>query len=308
MNIEQTRTRLYRLSVVMNGVVAPVFLAAVLLFGETTEPIVQWPTELIQLFTTGLPATLIAAGLKFPVRAAMLGVVMGAIFWMNRMVKLEDDEQAFRTWFCSSTAASPKRTARIVAGIAAIWWMVLVLVLLALTLLPPVFSGSSEAVAARGEELGVCRETGPPCIRASGPRRLGRDETVEVTVVAKRKRNETGLLLEKGGIYKARFIESIGWRDHDHIAKARGVEFEGWIRYWVKVMEWLRPYPQGDWFQLIGRIDYGRDVFPILDQQCPGKFFTFQAPEEGELVLLVNDVIYGNNGGFLVVEIGVGSD
>lgn len=312
MDIERTRKRLYRLSVVINGL-ALGFLFAVLCFGGATEPIVQLPAELVQLFAPGLPATLVAAALKFPVRVTLLVVVMVAIFWMNRVVKLEDDEQAFRTWAGIPTAAPPKvfvpsLTARIIAGFAAIWWLVLVVALLALTLLPPVPSDSSEAVAARGEEMGVRRETGPPCIRASGPRRLGRNETAEVTVVARRKRNETGLLLQKGGTYKARVIECTGWRDGCYIATPRRVEFEGLTPYWVKGMEWLRPYPQGEWFQLIGRIDHGRVVFPILDQENPWEFSTFQAPEEGELVLLVNDVIYRNNGGFLVVEIGIGSD
>lgn len=321
MNIERTRKRLYRLPIVINGM-ALGFLAAVLLFGQATEPIVQWPADLIQFFTTELPAAFIAAALKFPIRAALLVVLMVAVFWMNRVLKLGDDEQAFRIWFRTwsgiSTAAPPKvfvpsLTARIIAGFAAIWWLVFIAALLALTLWPPAPSGSSEAVAARAEKMGVCSETGHPCVRTSGLRLLGRDETARITVVAKRKRNETGLLLQKGGTYKSRVIEYTGWRDGSYIATPRGVEFEGWLRYWVKGMEWLRPYPQGKWFQLIGRIDHGRDVFPLLDQTydqtSTRQFSTFQAPEEGELVLLVNDVIYGNNSGFLVVEIGgVGSE
>ena len=99
-----------------------------------------------------------------------------------------------------------------------------------------------------------------------------------------------------------------GAGESNYDAEPHGVEFEGWNRYLAKGVEWLRPYPQGAWFQLIGRIDRGRDVFPILDQQHPGEPFAFRAPEEGELVLLVNDVIYGNNRGFLTVEIRAGSD
>ena len=75
---------------------------------------------------------------------------------------------------------------------------------------------------------------------------------------------------------------------------------------WRKGWSGFGPYPQGAWFQLIGRIDRGRDVFPIFNQQ--GEPLAFRAPEDGEFVLLVNDVIYGNNGGFLTVEISVDSD
>ena len=140
---------------------------------------------------------------------------------------------------------------------------------------------------------------------ACGPRRLARGETVRVTVAARRKRNETGLLLARGETCTARFIESGGWRDGSYDAEPHGVEIEGWIGYLSKGVEWLRPYPHGAWFQLIGRIDRGRDVFPIFNQQ--GEPLAFRAPEDGELVLLVNDVIYGNNGGFLTVEISIAS-
>ena len=146
------------------------------------------------------------------------------------------------------------------------------------------------------------------CVGTCGPRRLARRETVRVTVAARRERNETGLLLARGETYTARCVGSEGWRDGSYDAGPQGVEFEGWTRWLARTVEWLRPYPQGGWFQLIGRIDRGRDVFPILDRQNPGKPFAFRAPQDGELVLLVNDVFYGNNGGFLTVEIGAGSD
>ena len=312
MDFEQTRTRLYCLSVAINALVVPGFLTAIAVLGEATEPAVQWPAEIARFFTPGLPANLVDAGLKFPVPTIMLAVVVGAIFWMNRVVKLEDDEHAFQTWLRFGAAAPPPipvpaLTARIIARIAGIWWLLPVLVLLALALGPDAFSEASEAVAAQGGKTGTSAETEPPCIGACGPHRLARGETAHVTVAARRKRNETGLLLARGETYTARFIESDGWRDGNCDAKPHDVEFEVWTRYLAKVVEWLRPYPQGDWFQLIGRIDRGRDVFPILDQQVPGEPFLFRAPEDGELVLLVNDVIYGNNRGFLTVEIRAGS-
>ena len=313
MNFETTRKRLYRLSVAINVVVLPSYLAAIAILGQATEPVAQWPVEVARFFTPGLPANLVDAGLKFPAPTIMLAVVVGAIFWMNRMVKLEDDEQAFQTWPRFGAVApppipAPARTARIIARVAGIWWLLPVLVLLALVLGAGSFSHASEAAAAQGGMTGTSAETESTCMGACGPRRLARGETVRVTVAAKRKRNETGLLLAHGETYTARFIENDGWRDGNDDAEPHGVEFEGLTRYLMKGVEWLRPYPQGAWFQLIGRIDRGRDVFPILDQQDPGKPFAFRVPEDGELVLLVNDVIYGNNGGFLAVEISVNPD
>ena len=76
-----------------------------------------------------------------------------------------------------------------------------------------------------------------------------------------------------------------------------------WTRRLAAGVEWLRPCPMCDWFQLIGRNDRGREVSPVLDRQGPRKPFVFLTPENGELVLLVNDVTYGNNRGSLDVEI-----
>lgn len=312
MDFEKTRTRLYRLSVAMDGLVLPIFLTAVAVFGTATEPIAQWPVEVARFFIPGLPADLVAAGMKFPAQAIVLALVVGVIYWMNRVVKLEEAEQEFQTWLRfrlpdSPPSPAPASTARFIARIAGTWWLLPVLVLLLLALRPTSFSDASEAGAVQSERKGTPADIESPCIGTCGLRRLGDGEMARITVAARRQRNETRLYLIKGETYTARFIGSAGWRDGDHDAEPHGVEFQGPLRYLTKGMEWLRPYPQGDWFQLIGRIDRGRTVFPILDQQDATKPFVFRAPENGELVLLVNDLIYSNNSGILTVEIRVGS-
>ena len=318
MDFKQTRTRLYRLSFAINALVAPGFLFAVAEFGETTEPIAQRPVEFARFFTPGLPANLIEAGLKFPVQTIVIALVIGATYWMSRVVKLEEDEHAFQTWQRSPAplanmawSARPAGQvppsapcARIVAVIARFWWLLPVLVLMALPL--ATFADTAKTHSTQGETLGVSSKTESSCTGACGFRTLGHGEAVQITLAAKRTRNETGLLLAKGKTYTARFIASDGWCDGDYLASPNGVEFEGWDRYFAKVAAWLRPYPRGDWFQLIGRIERGRNVFPVLDQQDPEKPFEFRAPEDGELVLLVNDVLYANNRGYLTLEIGAG--
>ena len=309
MDFEKTRVRLYRLSFAVNALVLPGFLTAVAVLGTATEPVAQCLTDIVRFFTPGLPANLIAAALKFPIQTIVLAAVVGAIWWMSRAVKLEDDEHAFRTWLRVRVTTPPlpplpvpALTARIIARIAEVWWLLPVLLVLALAR-PGWFPGASDTAAAQGTKMDASAKMQSPCIGACSPRRLARDEIVHVTVAAGRKRNETGLLLTRGETYTARFIQREGWRDGDYVAGPHGVEFEGWTRRLARAVEWLRPYPQGDWFQLIGRIDRGRDVFPILDRQDPEQPFAFRAPEDGELVLLVNDAIYGNNRGFLTVEI-----
>lgn len=310
---EKTRTRLYRLSFAINAVVVPGFLTAIALIGATTEPIARWPVELARFFAPGLPANLIAAGLKFPVPTLVLAVVVVAVYWLSRVVKREDDEWAFQTWLYFRPGGPPLHirpalSVKMIAGIASLWWLWPVLVLLVLVLLPGSLSAESGSDSDKRATMYESPKPVSSCAGAYGPRRLGSGEAALATVAAKRMRNETGLLLAKGETYSARFIEIHGWYDGDYLAAPRGVEFEGWTRYLARGVEWLRPYPEGDWFQLIGRIDHGRDVFPILDQEDPSRYFEFQAPQDGELVLLVNDVLYGNNRGIMTVEIRAGTD
>ena len=69
-------------------------------------------------------------------------------------------------------------------------------------------------------------------------------------------------------------------------------------------MEWLRPNPEGGWFQVIGRVDRSREAFAVLGTSNKATLYEFVAPEDGELVLSVNDVSYENNSGWLTIEIG----
>ena len=311
MHFERTRTRLYRLSIAINALVLPGFLFAIAAFGSATEPITRWPAEFARFFTPGLPANLIESSLKFPVQTIVLVLVIGAVCWMSRVVKLEEDEHAFQTWLRREMVdpppiPMPSRTARFIAGAAGIWWLYPILVLLLLALPPVSLSDEPKADSAARAPKSASPKPESPCTGACGLRRPGPGEVALVMVVAKRNRNPTGLLLARDGTYTARFIASDGWSDGDYLASPHGVEFEGWTRYLARGTAWLRPYPQG-WFQLIGRIDRGRDVFPILNQDDPAAPFAFRAPDDGELVLLVNDVTYGNNRGFVTVEIGTGS-
>ena len=57
----------------------------------------------------------------------------------------------------------------------------------------------------------------------------------------------------------------------------------------------MRPFREGAWFQVVGRIDRHRDVFAVLGTEDTGKPHTFTSPASGQLVLLVNDAIYCNN-------------
>ena len=148
-------------------------------------------------------------------------------------------------------------------------------------------------------------ETVAGCDRLHNLCQLANGEKVRVAIRSNRARNETGVWLEKGVPYTARYVERNDWRDGKCAVEPKGFRFEknliGQPRFrWA---EWMRPYPQGIWFQVVGRIDRDRNVFPILDPKNAGKPYEFKPPVSGELVLLVNDTIYWNNHGVMTIEI-----
>ena len=152
---------------------------------------------------------------------------------------------------------------------------------------------------------GVDASESAECGDARGGCRLGPGQTSQVTMRADSARNATGILLEAGALYTARYVRSDGWQDKDICVRPSGFRFcqniFGLSRFWW--MEWLRPHPKGEWFEVLGRIDQEKFVFPLLDPCDAAKPWPFTAAEDGELVLLVNDVIYGNNAGVMTLEI-----
>ena len=79
-----------------------------------------------------------------------------------------------------------------------------------------------------------------------------------VAVRANQPRNETGVLLQEGVCYSARFVASAGWRDgRTMVPPPEGFDFAtdvlGLDHFWW--MRWLRPRLQEAWFEVVGRID-----------------------------------------------------
>ena len=122
-------------------------------------------------------------------------------------------------------------------------------------------------------------------------------------MAAKRKRNETGLLLAAGETYTARYVEHHGWKDGSYDAKPTGVDFDCPLDSLAWLVERFRPYPEGAWFQLVGGVHGTCVVFPVLgteDSSIPNEF---TAAADGELLFMVNDVYYRNNSGTMTIEI-----
>ena len=177
-----------------------------------------------------------------------------------------------------------------------IW--VLVAVFAFLVILDLLYSPVSHAASRLAEPTVGCTDAYDLCQLRTG-------EKVRVAIRSSLVRNKTRVWLEKDVSYTARYVESDNWRDRERPVGPKGFCFEenpiGLRRFWW--MKWMRPYRKGVWFQVVGRIERDRNVFPILDTEYAGELKAFKPPVSGELVLLVNDAIYRNNHGVMTIEI-----
>ncbi|MCY4406588.1 MAG: hypothetical protein OXC15_09485 [Rhodospirillaceae bacterium] len=289
--------------------------------GQDVEPIWSIPADVVAFFIPGLPANLVDIVAKFPVPAVIALFTLVMITIASRCVQLEENEYMFQRWRIVLVAAAmppkpipPPISVRIICILASIVSTVLMLasvvvVLIALVVgicfacfdcsIPDTLLSSSNEPTVEGENLYT-----PVCCRNTvSPRQLFRDESVVVKIAASRKRNRTGLLLEEGEWYTAEYVNHEQWSDGRFRAQPGGVEYDGLARLSAWAMEWLRPYPGGVWFQVVGRIDRSREVFAVLGAGNASREHEFVAPEDGELVLLVNDVHYANNGGWMTIRL-----
>ncbi len=311
MAFEDIRKKLYYLFVAINLVVLW-FIVVVIILGDAVEPIWRWPVEIARVFMPGLLENLVTVGMRFPMPGIVLAAIILTMYWLNRLVKAEEQEWAFQGWGATRGAAflpSPmpkaaKNIAMLSRFFPVIYISVFVLTALLILLISICLLSnlSSRAFAQPGTKNGIL-EKPACCADVSSPRRIGVGETAEVQILANRKRNETGLLLLKGETYTAKYVSHHKWKDGEYSAKPTGIEFDGFVRFFARSVEWLRPYPEGVWFQIVGRIDRGHYVFPVLGVKGSEQPHKFKAPDDGELVLLVNDVWYRNNSGVMTISI-----
>ena len=294
---------LYWLFVVIN-MITLIFLIMLMVLGTSVEP--RWPllADIIRFFIPGFPANLVDLAVKFPLQLIVLILVISVMYWLNKQVKFEADELSFQVWqriCCGKNDLLPKLSF-IVRNVA---WIALLLLLffVALILLISLYTYSVKGNNDSPQPVLAFESTDMFCENVRGPCRLGVGETVSVTIASNRKHNETGIFVEGGKTYIARFISSKNWCDGNYPAKPNGVKFQGYVRFFAWWVKWLRPYPKGEWFEVVGRIDQGHDVFPVFNAPDKSGASEFMAPDDGELVLLVNDVWYRNNKGVMTIEI-----
>ena len=320
---EKARLRLYRLSILISTATLGTVIAAAVL-GQAVEPVSDVLPTLVGFFTPGFPANLLDLATKFPWAAGIVVFALIVIVATSRRVQLDENEYAFQRWRCiydasggeqPSPVSEPQPLVKMICSTASIVSSLLLLATAALGLIVVAFgichlcSACTFAdrlvpVPDQSVTKGADRNASSCCADIVGARLLGGGDKKRVMIIASNKRNETGLLLEAGQTYTAKYVSHRNWMDGDFEAHPSGVEYDGLTRLLTWGMEWLRPYPEGEWFQVVGRIDRSREVFAVLGTSDEATPYEFVAPEDGELVLLVNDVHYGNNSGWLSIEIG----
>ena len=137
------------------------------------------------------------------------------------------------------------------------------------------------------------------------PARLAPGEHKKMKVYSRCRKNWSGVLLEQGVMYEfeIRKEETRDWCDKT-IPGDEPVGFSRPPQWYLHPLFWWkrsdRPYPEGNWFQLLGSVDNdSQSVFPIET----GK--PFKSKGTGELHIFVNDAegYYCNNYGSLWLKI-----
>ena len=314
--LAKTRANLYALHVVWSFFTAAmIFLAPV----DAIEPIfdLRWLPEFISFIIPGLPSNLVDVALRRPMVVGALILTYILIRRASSLVRNARWEYAFQAWQRTPTAGinmlpppipEPSAFVKLIETISPPQKLTgnaaIVFALLIVLDMPDCFY-PSPSVADQACANSDPGKTTYACADATYPCRLETGESVTVTIRSDRVPNETGIILDTHVLYEAQFVEKAEWRDDTREVAPEGFEFEeNWVglpRFWWA--KWLRPYPEGLWFQVVGRTKEERDVFPVLGKNNPREPYKFTTDEGGELVLLVNDIRYKNNHGIMKIEI-----
>ena len=284
---------------------AGLLLFAVFLPTDGIEPALPSVlSSIVAMVLTGLPVVVLDFIEKYPVLTLGVFLLILLIRVASRRVKEQAQEYAFQAWRRTgnsarpaSPPAQPTRWVRIATAVLEPVSAVVLIGCVGLVGLIVSWPPPTQAAGAANDRA-ACADTRGDC-------RLAPGESMLVTLRADQPRNETGLMLEQGETYTARFIANVGWRDASKEPTPEGfASFErrlGIPRFiWTR---WRRPLPEGRWFEVVGRIDREPGTFSILEADDARRPHEFTAPETGELVLLVNDVNFDNNGGVMTVHI-----
>ncbi len=278
---------------------------------DAVEPRWRWLADVINVILPGQHDRVSDFVAKYPWQSLLFIIVVWLLRRAGKWLKAGSQEFAFQAWQRTATVGNHKLPSpapsigcdvKFIKWVAPPQWLTCTAVFgFFLLLSAELLSCPSANANPENPEVQSVN-----CNDIHGICQLGVGESQRLTISANRVRNETGLILKADDAYTIRYIKKDGWRDKDfEVGEAEGFKFPkgllGLHRFWW--LEWRRPYPDGLWFQVVGRIDRNDKVFPVSGGKDPSQPYTFTPPSGGELVLFVNDVVYSNNQGVMVVEI-----
>lgn len=288
------RRRLQRVLFLLVGLTVPSCLWFAI-YAEMGAIVPRWPWLLLltRAVIPGLPETVVRFTAAYPWVLLVFFVPMWGVRRAMRAVDREQTTWAFRSrWNGQAPGVALWRIAVIARCAFALHALTGVLVAGALVVTTADFVG-------RPGQRGV----GKGEVRAGATQH--RPGASRVTIRADSTGNRTGVLVQKDVVYDIIYVDRYKWCDSRICAGPAGFHFTdnvvGLPYFWWA--EWRRPRPQGRWFEVVGRIDDRGPVFRILGDCEPRCRHVLRAPRSGELVLLVNDVIYRNNTGTMTLEI-----
>lgn len=125
-------------------------------------------------------------------------------------------------------------------------------------------------------------------------------DSVSARIHARPRWNDTGIRLVSGEEYRFTVPTDAAhlpqqWTDWTIVTTA-----DGFSRWYLIPLEWMRRAPKDNWFALMGAFDRRRDTIFLI-----GTTRTLRAPRTGELTCFANDVwlAYGNNHGSVVLTV-----
>ena len=262
-----------------------------------TPPRLSWLPDMISVIILGLPTRAGLFAATFPLQAA---AVVGLLWLLRRGMRSIARVQ--REVALRGHARDPMPLGETVAML--VTWLHWPVVLLTVTLVAVVSldlvpsARQAENAPAPGEDRGNAS-----CVGTRGKCQLAVGEVVKLAIRSNEV-NYTGIWLAEGDTYCMRSLDTSEWTDKGKVSHARGFSFEENIvrlpRFWWA--EWLRPLPDGLWFQVVAWVDNASPAFRALGDD-PDARHCWKAVGAGELVLTVNDIILGNNTGTMTLEL-----
>ena len=265
-----------------------------------TVPKCPWLADALGMVLPGLPENAARFAATFPWQTTALIGLAWALRRGARSIGQGQQELALQIGLGQNHYSIPKLASVAVAISSTFWLVVLALVaflgVVSLDWIPATNEKPTEPAACECVSETQCTGIQGNCLLVKG-------EAVTLAIRSDRI-NHTGIWVDACATYSLRSLATSDWTDNGIASAANGFSFGknlfDFHRFWWT--EWLRPLPDARWFQVVGRVDSDPREFRALGKNASIQH-CWQPPKDGELVLLVNDIIMGNNTGTMTLEL-----